>query len=240
MAAELSAAVTGALWMGAARELAQAQSTGPQLVTPEDEQWPARLSAPLPASSRTDRTAPPLGLWVYGEGRLHELLSRVAIITGTPWATPYGVSAAFDLARDISGVGWTVLGYGRAGIASAVLAVRRRFRTGRRRAAGPDERLATARTAHASGPRTAHWGADRAARPPGVRGGRPGRAAGGCRRCRGGAGRAAQQRYRSGDRSLRLSTGRQCSPCPARSATGAVLRPPPHPQRKGATDHWRA
>ncbi len=121
MAAELSAAITGDVWMRAAEELAQAQSTGLQLVTPEDEQWPARLSVPLPASSRTDRTAPPLGLWVYGEGRLHELLSRVVIITGTPRATPYGVSVAFDLSRDLSGVGWTVLGYGRAGIASAVL-----------------------------------------------------------------------------------------------------------------------
>lgn len=130
LAAELSSAVFGEEWMRAAGELAKAESRGLQLVIPEDEQWPAGLSAAMPASARTDRTAPPLGLWVYGEGRLDKLLSRVVVIAGTHGATPYGMSVAFDLARDLSGLGWTVLGHGQPGIGSAVL-------RGAREAAGP-------------------------------------------------------------------------------------------------------
>ena len=121
VAARVTAVSTGAIWMSAAAELARAETSRLRLAIPEDDEWPVRLSAPLPTDSRVTGTAPPLGLWVRGSARLDRLLARAVTVAGASAATPYGQKAAFDLGRELTGAGWTVITSGSFGISGSVI-----------------------------------------------------------------------------------------------------------------------
>jgi DNA processing protein len=120
VAAQLTAAATGGIWMRAAAELAKAETSRLRLAIPEDEEWPACLSAPLPTDSRVTGAAPPLGVWVRGSAQLDRVLARAVTVAGASAATPYGQKAAFDLGRELADAGWTVITSGSFGVSGSV------------------------------------------------------------------------------------------------------------------------
>ncbi|WP_406834821.1 DNA-processing protein DprA [Streptomyces sp. AHU1] len=87
-------------------ELANAQLTCRFLI-PSDPQWPAVLTDLGPAS--------PLGLWVRGHDRLHELTTSAVVVTGNRAAGPETIARAREFAGAIAESGHTVaasLAYG--------------------------------------------------------------------------------------------------------------------------------
>jgi DNA processing protein len=121
LAAQHTASVTGVDWRRAEVLLDTAEAAGVRLLTAEDEDWPASLPKVLPTDGRGLGTAPPLGLWVRGDGHLGQLLRRVVCVAGTRNASPYGDKAAFDLGRDLAADGWTVVTSGGFGIGGSVI-----------------------------------------------------------------------------------------------------------------------
>jgi DNA processing protein len=102
----------------AARDLERADQRGFRWVVPGDEEWPQalddlELSEPLQEMGRT-----PLGLWVRGPLRLHELPTPVAVV-GSRSSTTYGEQVASELAAGLARAGAAVVSGAAFGIDQA-------------------------------------------------------------------------------------------------------------------------
>ncbi|MEU7585149.1 DNA-processing protein DprA [Micromonospora sp. NPDC049230] len=109
----------------AAEALERATRLGARLVTPDDEEWPARVDGlaalRLPdVSRRVDgETAPPLCFWVRGSWPLGEALDRSVAVVGARAATSYGQHVATELGYGLAERDWTVVSGGAFGIDAA-------------------------------------------------------------------------------------------------------------------------
>ncbi|MET7670282.1 DNA-processing protein DprA [Micromonospora luteifusca] len=109
----------------AAEALERADRLGARLVTPDDEEWPARVAGlsalHLPdVSRRVDgATAPPLCFWVRGSWPLGEALERSVAVVGARAATGYGQHVATELGYGLAERDWTVVSGGAFGIDAA-------------------------------------------------------------------------------------------------------------------------
>ncbi|PSK61972.1 hypothetical protein B0E53_06124 [Micromonospora sp. MH33] len=126
----LRSAVAARSAMGEARvvaeqALARTERLGARVVTPDDEEWPARVAdlrglLLSGAARRVDlETAPPLCFWVRGAWPLGEALARSVAVVGARAATPYGTHVATELGYGLADRGWTVVSGGAFGIDSA-------------------------------------------------------------------------------------------------------------------------
>ncbi|GHJ56037.1 DNA processing protein DprA [Nonomuraea sp. TT08I-71] len=109
----------------AEQALARTDRLGARVVTPDDEEWPARVAdlRGLRLSGATRRvdleTAPPLCFWVRGAWPLGEALARSVAVVGARAATPYGTHVATELGYGLAERDWTVVSGGAFGIDSA-------------------------------------------------------------------------------------------------------------------------
>lgn len=109
----------------AEQALASAERLGARVVTPEDDEWPARVAhlrrLALPGANRRvdQETAPPLCFWVRGAWPLGEALDRSVAVVGARAATPYGTHVATELGYGLADRDWTVVSGGAFGIDSA-------------------------------------------------------------------------------------------------------------------------
>ncbi|WP_433460602.1 DNA-processing protein DprA [Micromonospora sp. CA-248212] len=126
----LASAVTARMSAGDARAAAaealdRADRLGARLVTPDDDEWPARVAdlgtLRLPdLTRRVDvETAPPLCFWVRGAWPLGEALERSVAVVGARAATAYGQHVATDLGYGLAERDWTVVSGGAFGIDAA-------------------------------------------------------------------------------------------------------------------------
>ncbi|WP_422738781.1 DNA-processing protein DprA [Micromonospora sp. WMMD729] len=126
----LAAAVAARMSAGDARAVAaealdRAARLGARLVTPDDDEWPARVAdlgtLRLPdLTRRVDvETAPPLCFWVRGGWPLGEALDRSVAVVGARAATAYGQHVATDLGYGLAERDWTVVSGGAFGIDAA-------------------------------------------------------------------------------------------------------------------------
>lgn len=87
-----------------ARDLEVARSRGHRFVCPGDEEWPDQAMASLTAAGVSHgRGGPPLGLWLRGPLRLHEVASRSVSVVGSRSATTYGADVAGRMAAELAG-----------------------------------------------------------------------------------------------------------------------------------------
>lgn len=123
--AELAGAASARLrggdaWEAAAHALSRGDALGARLVTPDDDEWPHRLTDLTQISSDRDRhTYPPLCLWVRGPASLAESLTRSVAVVGARAATAYGTHVAAELTYGLAERGWTVVSGGAYGIDAA-------------------------------------------------------------------------------------------------------------------------
>ncbi|MFU8871191.1 DNA-processing protein DprA [Micromonospora sp. SL4-19] len=109
----------------AEQALARTERLGARVVTPDDDEWPARVAdlrrLVLPgAERRVDlETAPPLCFWVRGAWPLGQAFDRSVAVVGARAATPYGTHVATELGYGLADRGWTVVSGGAFGIDSA-------------------------------------------------------------------------------------------------------------------------
>ncbi|WP_247661443.1 DNA-processing protein DprA [Micromonospora sp. U21] len=109
----------------AAEALDRADRLGARLVTPDDDEWPARVAGlatlQLPdVTRRVDgETAPPLCFWVRGSWPLGEALERSVAVVGARAATGYGQHVATELGYGLAERDWTVVSGGAFGIDAA-------------------------------------------------------------------------------------------------------------------------
>ncbi|WP_408630869.1 DNA-processing protein DprA [Micromonospora coriariae] len=109
----------------AAEALDRAERLGARLVTPDDDEWPARVAGlatlQLPdVTRRVDvETAPPLCFWVRGSWPLGEALDRSVAVVGARAATGYGQHVATELGYGLAERDWTVVSGGAFGIDAA-------------------------------------------------------------------------------------------------------------------------
>lgn len=109
----------------AEQALARTERLGAQVVTPDDEEWPARVAdlrglLLSGAARRVDlETAPPLCFWVRGAWPLGDALARSVAVVGARAATPYGTHVATELGYGLAERDWTVVSGGAFGIDSA-------------------------------------------------------------------------------------------------------------------------
>ncbi|MFG3601907.1 DNA-processing protein DprA [Micromonospora chersina] len=109
----------------AEQALARTERLGARVVTPDDEEWPARVAdlrglRLSGAARRVDlETAPPLCFWVRGAWPLGEALARSVAVVGARAATPYGTHVATELGYGLAERDWTVVSGGAFGIDSA-------------------------------------------------------------------------------------------------------------------------
>ncbi|MFC6288466.1 DNA-processing protein DprA [Nocardioides sp. GCM10027113] len=101
-----------------ARDLERADRQGIRFVIPGDPEWPPGLDDLTAAPAVQDRGGPPLGLWVRGPLRLHELARPVAVV-GARSATTYGTDLAGDLAAGLARRGHCVVSGAAFGIDQA-------------------------------------------------------------------------------------------------------------------------
>jgi DNA processing protein len=102
----------------------RADRLGARIVTPADDEWPARVEAlatlEVDAPGRVNRDLrPPLCFWVRGGRPLGAALDRSVAIVGARAASSYGVHVTTDLAYGMVENGWTVVSGGALGIDSA-------------------------------------------------------------------------------------------------------------------------
>lgn len=127
---KLLTAVRARLAAGDPREVAataaeRAVRLGARIVTPEDDEWPLRVSdlerlAPAAADRRVDReNAPPLCLWVRGGASLASALDRSVAVVGSRAATSYGIHVATELGHGLAARGWTIVSGGAFGVDAA-------------------------------------------------------------------------------------------------------------------------
>ncbi|QIG45782.1 DNA-protecting protein DprA [Nocardioides anomalus] len=100
------------------RDLERAVRRAIRWIVPGDEEWPASLddldrAEPLHRMGRA-----PLGLWVRGAVRLHELTTPVAVV-GSRSATTYGTGVAADLGAGVARAGAAVVSGAAFGIDEA-------------------------------------------------------------------------------------------------------------------------
>lgn len=109
----------------AEQALARTGRLGARLVTPEDDEWPARVAElrrlRLAGTGRKVdlETAPPLCLWARGAWPLAEAFDRSVAVVGARAATPYGTHVATELGYGLADREWTVVSGGAFGIDSA-------------------------------------------------------------------------------------------------------------------------
>ncbi|MCP3782619.1 DNA-processing protein DprA [Micromonospora sp. A3M-1-15] len=109
----------------AEQALARTERLGARVVTPDDEEWPARVAdlrglLLSGAARRVDlETAPPLCFWVRGAWPLGDALARSVAVVGARAATPYGTHVATELGYGLAERDWTVVSGGAFGIDSA-------------------------------------------------------------------------------------------------------------------------
>jgi DNA processing protein len=108
----------------AARAVADAARVGARIVTPEDDEWSARLddlvvlSKPVPDPIERD-TDPPHCVWLRGPLHLREACERSVAVVGARASTSYGDRVAADLAYGLVERDWTVVSGGAFGIDAA-------------------------------------------------------------------------------------------------------------------------
>jgi DNA processing protein len=90
------------------RDLEQAERLGIRYVVPGDDEWPPQLADLRAAEPIARAGGAPLGLWVRGPLRLHELPRSVAVV-GARSATTYGADAAANIAHAVVKGGWGVV-----------------------------------------------------------------------------------------------------------------------------------
>jgi DNA processing protein len=109
----------------AAALLEAADRLGARAVTPEDDEWPARLDDLVHISRAADGralerdTEPPHCLWVRGHFPLGEAFHRSVAVVGARAASNYGTYVATELAHGLAESGWTVVSGGAFGIDAA-------------------------------------------------------------------------------------------------------------------------
>ncbi len=101
-----------------ARDLDRAERLGIRFVVPGDPEWPERLGDLDHCGQVQDRGGRPLGVWVRGPVRLHELTSPVAVV-GSRSATTYGGEVAGEIGAHLAGSGATVVSGAAFGIDQA-------------------------------------------------------------------------------------------------------------------------
>jgi DNA processing protein len=99
-------------------DLDAAAAAGARLVTPEHPEWPAWPFLACTMSGRRE-LAPPVALWVRGEGRLDRLCERAVAIVGARAATGYGTHVAGELGAGLADRGHTVVSGAAIGIDGA-------------------------------------------------------------------------------------------------------------------------
>ncbi len=99
------------------RDLDVAQRLGIRFVIPSDDEWPHQLDDLAAAEPVQGRGGPPLGLWVRGPVRLHEL--HAVAIVGSRSATTYGADVAAELAAGVARAGVAVVSGAAFGIDQA-------------------------------------------------------------------------------------------------------------------------
>lgn len=97
---------------------------GARIITPEDEQWPARIEDLVRISTQGANTIerdtdPPHAIWLRGQASLREACERAVAIVGSRASTGYGDHVAADLAYGLAERGWTVISGGAFGIDAA-------------------------------------------------------------------------------------------------------------------------
>jgi len=102
-------------------DLADAAAIGARLVIPGDQQWPGESlhSMTVAAAMGVEGIAPPVALWVRGNGDLAALTGRAVAVVGARASTVYGTEQAAQLAFDLAERGWTVISGGAFGIDAA-------------------------------------------------------------------------------------------------------------------------
>ncbi|MFR9778019.1 DNA-processing protein DprA [Micromonospora sp. MS34] len=109
----------------AEQALARTERLGARLVTPEDDEWPARVAdlhrlRLAGADRKVDlETAPPLCFWARGPWPLAQAFDRSVAVVGARAATPYGTHVATELGYGLADRDWTVVSGGAFGIDSA-------------------------------------------------------------------------------------------------------------------------
>ena len=119
------------------RDLERAGRLGIRWVVPGDPEWPTPLDDLEAGEPLQEMGGVPLGLWVRGPLRLHELADPVAVV-GCRSATTYGTDQAAELAAGLARAGSAVVSGAAFGIDQAA----HRGSAGRRR---PDRRRARVR-----------------------------------------------------------------------------------------------
>jgi DNA processing protein len=90
------------------RDLERAARLGIRYVVPRDDEWPVQLADLQDAEPLGRAGGLPLGLWVRGPLRLHELPRSVAVV-GARSATTYGAEAASTISQAVVRSGWGVV-----------------------------------------------------------------------------------------------------------------------------------
>ncbi|NPC95542.1 DNA-processing protein DprA [Nocardioides sp. zg-DK7169] len=89
-------------------ELERADHLGLRFVIPGDEEWPTQLDDLAAVEPLHRRGGVPVGLWVRGPLRLHELRHPVAVV-GSRSATTYGTAVAAEIAAIAGREGYAVV-----------------------------------------------------------------------------------------------------------------------------------
>ena len=108
----------------AERALNLAARIGARIITPEDDEWPARLDDLVwisqPVSDPVHRdTDPPHCLWLRGPLSLPEVCEQSVAVVGARASTTYGEHVAAELGYGLADRGWTVVSGGAFGIDAA-------------------------------------------------------------------------------------------------------------------------
>jgi len=108
----------------AARAVDDAARIGARIVTPEDDEWSARLDDLVvlskPVADPVERdTDPPHCVWLRGPLVLREVCERSVALVGSRASTSYGDTVAADLAYGLAERDWTVVSGGAFGIDAA-------------------------------------------------------------------------------------------------------------------------
>lgn len=104
--------------------LRRAERLGVRIVTPEQDEWPARLDDLARISRETADpiqrdTDPPQGIWVRGRWPLGEVCDRSVAVVGARASTAYGEHVAAELGYGLADRGWCVVSGGAFGIDAA-------------------------------------------------------------------------------------------------------------------------
>lgn len=103
------------------KDLADAAAIGARVVVPDDLEWPAQAlhSMTVATAMGVEGIAPPVALWLRGNGDLAALTVRGVAVVGARASTTYGTEQAAQLAFDLAERGWTVVSGGAFGIDAA-------------------------------------------------------------------------------------------------------------------------